>query len=56
MTINKVISAVVIALSAVLLHQTTQVNAQCACPRIYYSPSAYAKMGAVVLRAKILSR
>ena len=37
---------------AVLLHQTTHVDAQCACPDVYFSPSDYVEMGAVVLRAE----
>ena len=56
MTINKVISAVVLASAAVLLHQTTPVGAVCLCQERYYAPSVFAELGAVVLRAKILSR
>ena len=56
MAITKVISAVVFASAALLLRQTTPVAAFCACPAVYFLPSDYADMGAVVVRAKVLKR
>ena len=56
MAINKAISAVVFCLAAVLLHKTSQVDALCACRSWYRTPSDYADMGAVVLRAEVVYR
>lgn len=55
-TIGKVISAVVFASAAAVLHQTTPVDAYCICPAWVVTPSTSAEMGAVVLRAKVLSK
>lgn len=56
MAVNKVISAVVFALAAVLMHRTAQAGALCPCLSWYRTPSVYADQGAVVLRAKVVYR